>query len=316
MKLCLLAPLAVVVGLISLPALTGELVLPEHARLLGNRVLELDSFSLAVGAHVAGKIPLRGFEGTVRRQSWRLNDATATTLQVLAQLRAQLLADGYQIVFACADRACGGFDFRFAIEVIPAPDMHVNIRDYRYLAALRGEHEALSLLVSQRGGSIYVQAIHVAPRAAGPPERTTPAWGLPDNPQASSAPPVQSGELVGRLQTKGHVALGDLVFETGSARLGQGPFASLKQLADYLKQNPELRIALVGHTDSVGSLDSNISLSKRRAGSVRTRMTEVYAIAPARIEAEGMGYLAPVASNLTREGREANRRVEAILLSR
>ena len=48
---------------------------------------------------------------------------------------------------------------------------------------------------------------------------------------------------------------------------------------------------------------------------MRARLISEYGIDPARIEAEGMGYLAPVASNLTEAGRQANRRVEAILLS-
>ncbi len=61
-------------------------------------------------------------------------------------------------------------------------------------------------------------------------------------------------------------------------------------------------------------LDANIALSKRRAGTVRDRLVNEYGVPPGRVAAEGMGYLAPVASNLTPEGRERNRRVEALLL--
>ena len=97
--------------------------------------------------------------------------------------------------------------------------------------------------------------------------------------------------------------------------LGEGPFPSLDQLASFLNSRPSVRIALVGHTDSVGSLDGNIALSRKRAQSVRRRLVDKFKIDPSRLEAQGMGYLAPVASNLAEAGRDANRRVEAILLS-
>jgi len=299
----------VLATLAPLPALANELNLPARARLLGDRVSPLGSYALPVGPF-AGTVPARDFEGRVERQSWRLDGAGATTLQVLAPLQDQISAAGYEILYECRDQDCGGFDFRFGVEIIPAPDMHVNIRDYRFLGAVRGENEALSLLVSRAGNAVYVQAIQVSPQGNGG-QVVAPAQGAgPD------LPPAQSGGLAEILQTEGHVVLADLVFETGAARLGEGPFASLQQLADFLKSHPDDRIALVGHTDSVGLLANNISLSKRRAGSVRARMIDHYGIAPERVEAEGMGYLAPVASNLTNEGREENRRVEAILLSR
>ena len=75
-----------------------------------------------------------------------------------------------------------------------------------------------------------------------------------------------------------------------------------------------MRIALVGHTDTVGGLEANINVSRARARSVRQRLIESYGIAEERLDAEGMGYLAPVASNLTAEGRDQNRRVEVVLL--
>ena len=97
--------------------------------------------------------------------------------------------------------------------------------------------------------------------------------------------------------------------------LGKGPFASVQSLADFLLAHPDISVAVVGHTDSVGSQDINIALSRQRAAAVRQRLIDAYDVDPAQVQAEGMGYLAPVASNLTAEGRELNRRVEAVLLS-
>ncbi len=92
-------------------------------------------------------------------------------------------------------------------------------------------------------------------------------------------------------------------------------FDSLRQLSDYLKERPDARIALVGHTDAVGALDSNIALSRRRAASVVRRLVDKYGVPRTQITADGVGYLAPRASNQTDAGRALNRRVEVILTS-
>ena len=109
--------------------------------------------------------------------------------------------------------------------------------------------------------------------------------------------------------------LGGLDFNSGTADLGSGPFDALAVLAQALRAAPDLRIALVGHTDNVGSLEGNIALSRNRAASVRQRMIEVYEIEPARMDAEEMGYLSPLTTNLTEAGREVNHRVEAVVLA-
>jgi OOP family OmpA-OmpF porin len=86
-------------------------------------------------------------------------------------------------------------------------------------------------------------------------------------------------------------------------------------LAAWLAESAERRIVLVGHTDAEGALDSNIELSRARAAAVRNALVTEFGADPARIEAAGVGYLAPRAANSLAEGREANRRVEVVLIS-
>jgi OOP family OmpA-OmpF porin len=109
--------------------------------------------------------------------------------------------------------------------------------------------------------------------------------------------------------------LGDLTFASGSADLDDTVFASLKALASLLADNQSWQIALVGHTDATGSADANLLISQRRAEAVKERLVMSYETDGSRIEAAGAGYLAPIASNLTQEGRAANRRVEVVLLA-
>ena len=73
--------------------------------------------------------------------------------------------------------------------------------------------------------------------------------------------------------------------------------------------HPNDNIIVVGHTDNAGDYDYNLSLSKRRAGAVVDALIEDYGIAEARLRSDGVGYLAPAATNTTDAGRALNRRV-------
>jgi OOP family OmpA-OmpF porin len=155
--------------------------------------------------------------------------------------------------------------------------------------------------IGHQKGAGYVQVITVY-------------GGAGRRPSALAEDEAAQSDVVARLVQEGHAILGDLDFGSGSDQLGGGTFSSLDTLAAFLRFNSNAVVAIVGHTDSIGDLDENIALSKRRAEAVRKRLVDAYAIAGDRIAAEGMGYLSPVASNLTAEGRTANRRVEVILL--
>lgn len=282
---------------------------PANARLVGEEASPLSTLSLATGAWDGSGVPGLTLEGAVTRQAWQVAAPGLTTLQLLAPLREQIEAEGYEVLYDCEARECGGFDFRFERVVLPPPAMFVDLSDFRYLSARKGD-EGIALLVSRTSSAGFVQLTTVGPAASTPEIRVgaEPARSV-------SAAQAAPGDLGARLEAEGHVVLSDLVFASGSAQLAEGEYASLADLADYLIGAPDRRVALVGHTDSVGALDPNIALSKRRAGSVLERLATEYGVPRGQLAAEGMGYLAPVASNLTEAGREANRRVEVILLS-
>ncbi|MEM8579272.1 MAG: OmpA family protein [Pseudomonadota bacterium] len=295
-----------------------ELALPSNARQTAERVSVADSYAAPLGPFVDEWVPSMRVEGEVRRAAWRIASPGLTPLQVLAPLRDQVALAGYDIALDCDARACGGFDFRFAVEVLPAPSMYVNIRSYRFLTGLKGAPDApeaaVTLLVSTSATAAYVQVVTAG--AALPETQIAPTASIATSVQPAvrqdAAPPPA---LADTLLTDGHIVLAGLEFATGGAALGEGPFPAISALAAFLQDNPDLIIALVGHTDSVGSLEGNITLSRARARAVRDRLIERYQIAGSRLQAEGMGYLAPVASNLDPDGREANRRVEAVVLS-
>ncbi|NIZ14969.1 OmpA family protein [Phaeobacter sp. HF9A] len=329
--------------LLAVPALAAplEVPLPADGELLRSQDTPLATLLLPTGPASGDSVPSRAVEGEIFRRSWRFT-GDLSPLQLLAPIRDELEKQGFEEIFACTARACGGFDFRFGIEVIPAPDMVVNLSDYDFYAAEQPKSgTAVSLLVSRSGGATYVQLLERhAPPAPG--ALSVMPEGRPTNEAAETAqeggeeaaPELASGvsqslladalEKGGALSTgaiadlmvlQGHAPLLDLEFESGSAQMGAGPFDSLQQLARFLRENASATILLVGHTDSVGSLEGNIALSRRRAASVRERLIQGYDIAGARIEVAGAGYMAPLAPNTTQAGRETNRRVEAVLVT-
>ncbi len=299
---CLFAPL---------PAVAVTLDMPSNANMTTQDVTAVGSYAMPTAAWTSDGLPVLTGTGEVRQQAWKVDSAGLTTLQLIGPLQKQLDAAGFETLFSCTDEACGGFDFRFAMEVLPAPDMHVDLGDYRYLATQRGEGDAaelVSLLASRSSVAGYVQVTRVGAAENAPvAEAQAPA--------VRAVAATITGDLAQELETTGRFILSDLTFETGSAQLGDATFATLQDLAAYLISNPDRTVALVGHTDSVGSLDGNVALSKRRAGSVLERLVSSFNVPRQQLEAEGVGYLTPIATNLTVDGRDQNRRVEVIITS-
>ncbi|HQZ45749.1 MAG TPA: OmpA family protein [Usitatibacteraceae bacterium] len=108
------------------------------------------------------------------------------------------------------------------------------------------------------------------------------------------------------------LTLGDVLFDTGRAKLQAGAARTLDQLVAFLNENPERAIEIEGHTDSTGTAELNRVLSERRAESVKSALVD-RGIAPERISARGLGLANPVASNDTAAGRQLNRRVEIVV---
>ena len=307
------------------------LSLPETAERTATRAEPLASYSFPVSAWVAGAAQQVRVEGQLDQTAWRLRASADSSLQILQGLRAQIIAAGYEMLFECETDDCGGFDFRFAMALLPEPEMHVDLGDFRYLAAQRGQGAAVehvALVVSRSAESAFVHLTDVYPArsdgtAAAPAMLPSAASG--DTPAAIAEPrdstPVFAaagadvGAFAAEIEKAGSVALDDLAFETGSATLSPGAYPSLAALAAYLAANPARRVALVGHTDAVGGLDANIALSRKRADAVRARLIEAYGVNAAQVSAAGAGWLSPRASNLTPEGRARNRRVEVVLTS-
>ncbi|GLK61794.1 OmpA family protein [Azotobacter vinelandii] len=102
---------------------------------------------------------------------------------------------------------------------------------------------------------------------------------------------------------------GNITFATGSAEIASNFYTPLNDLANSFKQYDQNSIEVIGHTDSTGSYQTNMSLSQRRAQSVANYLV-AQGVNGARVTTRGAGPDSPVASNATESGRSQNRRVE------
>jgi outer membrane protein OmpA-like peptidoglycan-associated protein len=110
----------------------------------------------------------------------------------------------------------------------------------------------------------------------------------------------------------GHVAVYGIYFETGKSDINAESAEAISQISTLLKNNATLKLYVVGHTDNVGSIESNLKLSEERARAVVNSLTANYGIQADRLKSYGVASLAPVASNDTEDGKAKNRRVELV----
>lgn len=302
-------------------AQAGDLPLPGQAELTADSAEP--ALRVATGPWAPEGVPGLMAEGASRHRAWRITgDGGLRPVDLMALPRQALIEQGFDILYECADHDCGGFDFRFALPVVAEPGMHVDLGRYRYLAARQGDR-LVAVWASRAPAAGFVQlseaegpvgpamvlrgGVPLAPVAIAP-EAVKPAATVAADP-APADPPTQ-GEAP--LFAQGAEVLTGVDFAPGARDLTDPAAPILARLAAWLAEDPARGLVLVGHTDAEGGLVGNIAVSRARAETVRRHLIKDHGADPARITAEGAGWLAPRASNATEAGRAANRRVEAL----
>jgi len=307
------------------PAQALDLRFPATATPSAARSEPLSSYNVPTGPWRAGVIPTTTAEGRIDQTAWKIAAPGQTTLQLLQPLRAQITEAGYETVFECDTSACGGFDFRYGTDILPEPQMHVDLGDFRFLAARRDSSTGpdwLTLIVSRSADTGFVQLTRIGAPSEAEQDVTvsskspfSPTPDLAASAQGDTAQPAavpQDDPLAAALTAGQPAILADLQFPSGQSTLAPGDYPSLARLADWLTANPQAQVELIGHTDASGNAQTNTALSLARAEATRDALVTLYGIDPARLATRGAGPLEPIASNDTPEGRAQNRRVEVI----
>ncbi|MFV0244155.1 MAG: OmpA family protein [Qingshengfaniella sp.] len=318
-KLQGLALLAVI-----LPALTAAaaaqtsvpLLLPAEAT---PSLIQQDppgGYSLATGPSTAPNQPppQQPVTGPRTRSAYRLAGWGHRQIELLETLDHHLAQAGWTVLFTCVAPRCGGYDFRQSRDVLPLPDMFVDLGAFAYLAATDAQGQALEVITSPAGPDLYTQISQLRPTPA-LPHAEPRTHDLPAPSPAASPPQIWTEQTMDDvLRRDGRLRLAGLRFASGTAEVDVSQTPALPALIDWLRADPGRRIALVGHSDWSGSYATNQALSQRRAQSLADLLATDYAIDPARIEVHGAAYLVPLTGNTTPTGQEENRRVEAVAL--
>ena len=136
------------------------------------------------------------------------------------------------------------------------------------------------------------------------------SWPFISNIKITTASPDNRNKLL----TEGKIITYGICFDSGKDFVKAESGGTIREIATIMAENPELRIMIVGHTDSDGDDNLNMDLSKRRAANVKKILVEQYSIYESRIETDGKGESQPIADNNTAENKAKNRRVEIIKL--
>lgn len=299
-------PFAVIIALLpaSVWAADFVLTLPQQAVLSLETRDALATRSLAIGPFKDGVIATKTMTAPLQDSAFRVAlDANMSTASLLAPLRSQLITAGFTPIYECETRVCGGFDFRFGLDLLPEPEMHVDLGDFRYFLGQKGD-DLIGLMVSRSANYGFVQVTRMGEGAKPAPKITESS----KSPQSASPQPASA--IGAALAGGGSVVMQGVVFASGQTRLENTQAPALQDLADWLRANPAQKVTITGHTDASGQSAANTVLSAARAEMLRDILVTQYQIAADRITAIGAGDTMPLAPNDTAEGRAQNRRVE------
>jgi outer membrane protein OmpA-like peptidoglycan-associated protein len=240
-------------------------------------------------------------EGKVTRIVYT-NPEGRSSLEIFRSYRDALAKAGFEILFECGGAECA------------EPGTNDDVPDFG-----RWCHEGLDCKEAMRyvaahltrpEGDVYVG---VKVLINGYSTGGTTLGVVEVKPLQADLVTVKSADAIKTdIGATGHSPIYGVYFDTGKAIVKPESDPTLAEIAKLLEANPAMKIHVVGHTDNVGTLPLNMTLSKQRADAVVAALVGRWHVAAARLDAAGVGSLAPVTTNRTEEGRAKNRRVELV----
>lgn len=136
-----------------------------------------------------------------------------------------------------------------------------------------------------------------------------PAFYISNFKAAAGLPDMRS-----KLLEQGKYVTNGILFDVNSDKVKPQSYGIIKEIATAIKEAQDVKIKIIGHTDSDGNADSNLELSKKRAAAVKEILVNEFGIGADQLSTDGKGASQPVSSNSTAVGKAENRRVEFVKL--
>ena len=293
----------------------------RNSTIIGYQALAFDGFRLPTGpaqrdAASNWQIPASlKLEGKVTGYVYAMPPGTAT-LEVFRNYQNALQSAGFTTLFACDDDDSCGDGQIMAQQIYAGSHIMQNGGIRSAQAAMYGtDIHFLSAKRSADGHDTFVSLFVAKESAMGGKDQDSVSVVLhviEPKPMTNSMEFVTAAKMATDIASSGHVALYGIYFDTSSATVKPESDPSLKEIAALFNREPGLRVYIVGHTDTQGGYDYNMGLSARRSRAVAEALTSRYGVAADRMHTAGVGFLTPVATNATDEGRAKNRRVELV----
>jgi len=268
-----------------------------------HKVWDFEEMPYIFGPSNNGKIEkIKQLEGKLTTNVYRPSGNPPSYAEVIRNYELQLKNKGFTIDFKCdaeKGECANNWDsqIHFANSIKrPRNDPNAVYSDYasyRYLAASKK---------SDNGGNVYATVY------------MSKEWIFVSvlEEAAMENKMINASDMEKSINETGRVALYGIYFDTNKSTLKAESSATIDEIAKLLKKEKDLKLAVVGHTDNQGDIDYNMKLSKERAKAVVDALVKKHGINANRLKHWGVGFLSPVATNRTEDGRAKNRRVELV----
>lgn len=239
-----------------------------------------------------------------------------SALEIMSNYRQTLENEGFHVLWQCAGDRCS-VDGHGNVGTEHNPIWPTSGQDFGTFFSNHDGRMLTARLDSTNGAQTWVYLWVGGPGNVYNGYGATKIYAVQTKPMQTGL--VQGTELLTAaamgqaLDQQGHFAM-HLPFDFNKATLRPDATAQVRQLAQVLRNHPNWRIGLDGHTDAVGSPDFNQELSAQRAASVKAALISL-GVPAAQVATRGLGATQPVASNATETGRAQNRRVEVVNLT-
>ena len=247
-------------------------------------------------------------EGQISRIRYKA-PAGRTSLEVFRNYEEALKAAGFQILYSCTKAACGDGDtFAQTLYGVGALPLTLNQKNQAFLSAK----------LARASGTMYLRLFTIENESWASEARTAQGQVIAQLDIVESKAmeggmvTVDAEAMRKALQEAGRVALYGIHFDSGKAEVKPESRSTLDEIAKLLAADASMRLLVVGHTDTEGSMSGNRELSEQRAAAVVQELVTERGIAQSRLTPMGVGFAAPVATNRTTDGKTRNRRVELV----
>lgn len=272
----------------------------QGSEVLDYKVIAFDEVTLPLGPIVDANtfVKSQRVAGKVTKYKYT-TPANRSVLEVFKNYEDALQRGGFQVLFTCDGNGCKSDKFKLGYENTATGTWCFTCEEpIRFLAAK----------LSQPGREAYVTVLVSKDKFEGGTWLTI----VEPKPMSTGLVTVNAAALANDIAQSGHASVYGIYFDSGKAVVKSESDSTLGEIRKMLDAHPQMKLYVVGHTDNVGAFASNMTLSKQRAAAVVQALVTRFHVAAPRLQPDGVGALAPVATNQTEEGRARNRRVELV----